>query len=161
MKHKVIKSIKRPCKYPWGLIFLIVFLMLDIWFDSDKIKISGSLTTLYLAFVVSNLALYLFYKYLDEYKIVKVRPFFAVLFSKENTIKRCLLGISIFASDPLTKSIVKFPIFEKKNKYKITIIRVSNLNGKVSPCRGERCQFKSGLTRKQREELLKARRDIC
>ena len=88
--------------------------MLNIWFDSDKIKISGSLTTLYLAFVVSNLALYLFYKYLDEYKIVKVRLFFAVLFSKENTIKRCLLAISIFASDSLTKSIVKFPIIEKK-----------------------------------------------
>ena len=38
--------------------------------------------------------------------------------------------------------------------------RVSNLNGKVFPCRGKGCQFKSGLIR-LKERLPLVRRDIC
>lgn len=32
-------------------------------------------------------------------------------------------------------------------RVRLVAIRVSNLNGKVFPCRGKRCQFKSGLIR--------------
>lgn len=80
---------------------------MDMYYGSHVKIISHILTAGYIVCVGFNLAFYIIYKYLMHIKAIKTRPFLDALFSKDSTIRRCLLLISACTYIPFEKGLIR------------------------------------------------------
>lgn len=80
---------------------------MGMYYGSHVKIICHILTPGYIVCVGLNLVFYIIYKYLMHIKAIKSRPLLEALFSKDNTIRRCLLWISVCTYIPFEKGLIR------------------------------------------------------